>query len=80
MKDEIRVWTCKIVSRSPIPNGFDGPPRSAAVQACEDAGVVVDECFSGWGGSLTDSQREVMEENATLAPEGDTPGERNADT
>lgn len=59
-----RVWTCKLVidDTKPVPMGFDQPPRHAAVAAVEAAGFHVVSMFSGWGGQLTDIEREVVEE------------------
>lgn len=64
--DSYRVWTCKIVVKADaaLPDGFDSPPRRAAIDAV--ANVVGDAylaCFSGWGGTLTSSEREVMVES-----------------
>jgi hypothetical protein len=60
-----QVWECKIVVSGDvmIPDGFDSPPRYAAVQAVENGGIRVLSCFSGWGGTLTETQREIVEEN-----------------
>lgn len=51
----MKVWECKIVVPDDVelPNGFDNPPRKAAIKAVEDAGIKVLGCSSGWGGSLT---------------------------
>tara|TARA_R110000868_G_scaffold148839_6_gene371076 strand:- start:881 stop:1090 length:210 start_codon:yes stop_codon:yes gene_type:complete len=57
-----KVWTCKIVVPvdAELPDGFDSPPRSAAQAAvekeCEVLGV-----FSGWGGTLTENEREIVD-------------------
>lgn len=58
-----RVWECKIVISDPVnlPSGFDAPPRAAAIKAIEDAGFEIEGCFSGWGGSLSDLERGVLE-------------------
>ena len=58
-----RVWACKIVVPADVelPSGFDAPPRGAAQQAVEDAGIEVLGCFSGWAGSLTEGERKVLE-------------------
>ena len=57
-----QVWECKIVvpDDAELPDGFDWPPRRAAIKAVEDAGIEVLACFSGWGGALTSVQLEVM--------------------
>lgn len=60
---EFKVWECKIVvpSNSLMPPGFDSPPRLAARQAIQDAGIEVVAVLSGWGGSLTAIELEVIE-------------------
>lgn len=62
--NEYRVWDCKIVvpSGEELPQGFDSPPRIAAIKAVEAAGVEVVSCFSGWAGSLTPTQLELVRE------------------
>ncbi len=57
-----KVWVCKIVvsGDAKLPDGFDGPPRLAAIQAVESAGIVVWDCFSGWGGILTETQEKLV--------------------
>ena len=59
-----RVWTCKLVidDGQPMPMGFDGPPRDAAVRAVERAGFEVVSMFSGWGGQLTEIERKIVDE------------------
>ena len=59
-----RVWECKIVvsADAELPDGFDAPPRHAAEEAVENAGVEILGCFSGWGGSLDEGEEEVVEE------------------
>lgn len=67
-KSKYRVWECKIVVPydTILPNGFDNPPRCAAVQAVEDVtGVPVLSCFSGWGGELTEDEAACMNEGAS---------------
>lgn len=58
-----RTWECRIVvpADAPMPPGFDGPPRMAAIDAVEAAGIPVLACFSGWGGELTPLQREIVD-------------------
>ena len=60
-----KVWSCKIVvaSDTKIPDEFDFPPRYAAISAIEAHDIEVLSCFSGWGGTLTEAQRRVVEEN-----------------
>ena len=62
---QFKVWECKIVvaGDTEIPDGFDFPPRRAAMEAIKAGGIEVLSCFSGWGGTLTETQREVVEEN-----------------
>ena len=59
-----KVWTCKIVVDENVilPDGFDSPPRSAAREAVENAGVEIIACFSGWDGKLTPTEIEIIEE------------------
>lgn len=58
-----RVWICKIVvDDTSLPDGFDSPPRKAAIAAVEAAGVRVRHCFSGWGGKLEPLEAEVCAE------------------
>ncbi len=58
-----RVWECKIVvpMDAVLPNGFDFPPRRAAIETVEAHGIEVVSCFSGWGGSLDESELAVIE-------------------
>ncbi len=60
-----KVWDCKIViaGDSDTPMGFDSPPRIAAEQAVEDAGFEVLANFSGWGGTLSKIEYDIVEEN-----------------
>ena len=64
-----RVWECKIVvpADSPLPFAFDLPPRDAAQKAVEASGVPVLACFSGWGGQLSATELQFMEEREALA-------------
>ena len=59
-----RVWECKIAVPfdSDLPDGFDHPPRKAAMEAVEKVTKVLG-CFSGWGGTLTDTQKEIVEQS-----------------
>lgn len=63
MKKKYQVWTCKIVvdGYENLPNGFDSPPRIAAINALEKRGIRVRECFSGWGGKLTKGERVIVD-------------------
>ena len=60
-----KVWECKIVvaSDAEIPDGFDWSLSYAAISAIEAHGIGVLSCFSGWGGTLTETQTEVVGEN-----------------
>ena len=62
---EFQVWTCKIIVpvNSELPNGFDAPPRTAAIEAVEKAGVKVIACASGWGGTLTKEEQEFYDKH-----------------
>jgi hypothetical protein len=62
---KVQVWTCKIVvdGDAELPSGFDWPPRKAATEAVEEAGIEVLSCFSGWGGSLTEGEKMAMQES-----------------
>jgi hypothetical protein len=55
----VKVWTCKIVlpNDASLSDGADFPPRRAAMEAVTgitDRPIV--GCFSGWGGTLTESE------------------------
>lgn len=58
MAKDYKVWECKIVipGHIELPEGFDLPPRRAAIEAIRRAGIPVTACLSGWGGSLTESE------------------------
>jgi hypothetical protein len=58
---DYKVWECKIVvpADAELPDGFDQPPRSAAIQAVSKE-MKVNECFSGWGGLLTKDEEKVL--------------------
>ena len=57
-----KVWKCKIVIPvgAELPEGFDSPPRQAAIKAVEKAGIEVFACFSGWGASLSKAELESL--------------------
>lgn len=61
--NKYRVWSCKIVvpAGAQLPQAFDGPPRSAAINAVEEAGIFVFGCFSGWGGELTETELRILD-------------------
>lgn len=58
-----RVWSCKIVVpfEAELPDGFDHPPRRAAIEAVEHAGIDVLSCFSGWGGELDKIEEHLVD-------------------
>jgi hypothetical protein len=61
----VRVWECKIVvpADEELPDGFDLPPRRAAIDMIEKHGVTVLACFSGWGGVLTEAEKKAYGES-----------------
>jgi hypothetical protein len=65
-----KTWECKIVvpMDATLPEGFDSPPRQAAMDAVARAGVPVLACFSGWGGTLTDTEVEVVASTWRVVP------------
>lgn len=43
-----KIWDCRIiVGDVELPNGFDAPPRRAAIEAIEQQGISVLGCSSG---------------------------------
>ena len=63
-KEKYQVWTCKIiVPNVDLPDGFDFPPRMAAQNAIESAGIPVLLNSSGWGGTATQSDIDYIKEN-----------------
>lgn len=62
-ENKYQVWECKIVIPfdSKVPNDFDRPPRRAAIEAVEKAGIEVLECFSGWGGKLSEIETDIAD-------------------
>jgi hypothetical protein len=68
-----KTWECKIVVPidAVLPEEFDLPPRRAAMEAVERAGVPVLTCFSGWNGKLTAAQEECVDED--VARRSDSP-------
>ena len=59
-----KVWDCKIVIpiEAKVPDGFDAPPRTAAINAVVGAGINVCACFSGWAGTLTQTELKIVSE------------------
>ena len=66
---KVKVWSCKIIIPDDVelPPGFDYPPRCAAIEAIEKAGIEVLGCASGWGSSLTKEEQEAFEAQAVQA-------------
>ena len=62
---DYKIWECKIVVPFAIelPEGFDSPPRRAAIEAVEEEGFPVIACFSGWGGKLTKIEKEIADKD-----------------
>lgn len=67
---KVKVWECKIIvpEDAELPQGFDNPPRSAAIAAVGEAGIEVLGCSSGWGGHLTKGEREAFESQLSHDP------------
>jgi len=65
MAAKYKVWDCKIVVPigATMPDGFDAPPRQAAIKAIQAHGIEVLDCFSGWCGKLTPLQEDVFLES-----------------
>ena len=64
-KGNHQVWECKIgiTNHVVLPNGADWPMREAVIRAFREiAGIEAEFCFSGWGGSLTDSEAGIVAE------------------
>ena len=60
-----KVWTCRIIVPDvELPDGFDFPPRMAAQNAIESAGIPVILNSSGWGGEATKGDIEYIKENS----------------
>jgi hypothetical protein len=59
------IWTCKIgeADWGTLPSGADLPMRRAVEKAYyEITGKKANFLFSGWGGSLTESERSVVKD------------------
>jgi hypothetical protein len=59
-----KTWECKIVvpMDAQLPEGFNSPPRRAAIDAVTQARVPVLACFSGWGGKLTPTEKKIVDD------------------
>lgn len=56
----MKIWSCKIGEIEDVPYGADSPMRQAVQKAYFDlVGKEPDFIFSGWGATLTDSERAV---------------------
>lgn len=61
----MRIWECKIgeVDSADLPKAADGPMQSAVRKAYQElTGREPTFTFTGWGGSLTESERAVVED------------------
>lgn len=60
----MKIWTCKIgeVAEGVLPSGADHPMRVAVEKAYfELTGDLPDFMFTGWGGTLTQGERDVVD-------------------
>lgn len=55
-----KIWSCKIGEVSDVPGGSDLPMRVADAYE-KITGVKPSFCFSGWGATLDDFERAVVE-------------------
>lgn len=61
----MKIWDCTIGEVEDVPDGADAPMRRAVREAyVKLTGKEPVFLFSGWGGQLTDVQREVVNEQA----------------
>lgn len=58
----MKVWQCRIMVADDVelPNGFDLPPRRAAIEAIEKEGIEVIACFSSWGNKETALEKAII--------------------
>ena len=59
------IWTCKIGGKflGELPHGADFPMRVAIQKAYKEiTGFYPDFLFSGWGGELTEPEREAIKD------------------
>lgn len=57
------IWTCKIGTASELPPGADMPMRDAVARAYRElTGRDPEFIFSGWGASLSESERAVVDD------------------
>jgi hypothetical protein len=59
-----RIWTCKVGGVvGEVPPGADLPMRQAVERAFQEiTGLEAEFTFSGWGGTLTEPERAVVED------------------
>jgi len=60
---QVKIWECKIgfALRDKLPSGADAPLRQAVQKAFRDlVGKDAEFCFSGWGGELTETEKDVL--------------------
>ncbi len=64
-----RTWDCKIgeIDEDLLPDGADQPLRDAVAKAYKRlTGRDANFLFSGWGGTLTESERAVVSDSQQL--------------
>jgi len=62
----MKVWECKVILPDDVdlPDGADFPMRQAVRSACEEmTGKLPSDIFSGWAGSLTEIEQELVRGN-----------------
>lgn len=66
---KVKVWECKILvpEDAELPPGFDFPPRRAAIEAVDQAGIRVLGCSSGWNATLTEGEQAAFQAQAVQA-------------
>jgi hypothetical protein len=60
------IWECKIgeAEGDSLPEGSDAPMRRAVIKAYEElTGKEPRFAFTGWAGSLDETEREIVEED-----------------
>lgn len=69
-----RIWECKIGESLTVPRGADWPMRKAIAAAYRSlTGKEPDFIFSGWGATLTEPERAVVEDREPEPDLEDTP-------
>lgn len=67
------IWSCRIgeINRQTLPGGADFPMREAVRKAYREiTGKEPEFVFSGWGGTLTESERALVDQKTTEKKEG----------